>query len=89
LTDDIVTRLRVSYYASRTCFELLPDEIHDMKEAAAEIERLRADRDRWELAARMAYHYPTHNIHVGPLSCEQCADAFRAYKEALGDTHVG
>ena len=44
-TDDIVTRLRASYYASRTCFELLPDEIEDMREAANEIERLRQRHD--------------------------------------------
>ena len=83
MSDDIVTRLRNDA------------ENHDwetlclMDSAADEIDRLRADRHRWELAARMAYHYPTHNIHVGPLSCEQCADAFKAYKEALGTTDVG
>ena len=41
MTDDIVTRLRASYYAPRTCFELSPDEAYDLKQAADEIERLR------------------------------------------------
>jgi len=48
MTDDIVTRLRASYYAPRTNFELSPDEILDMKQAADEIELLRKDCDFWE-----------------------------------------
>ena len=46
MNDDIVTRLRTSYNASLVTSELLPDEIEDMKKAADEIERLRAEVER-------------------------------------------
>ena len=46
MSDDIVSRLRTSYNASLVTSELLPDEIEDMKKAADEIERLRAEVER-------------------------------------------
>ena len=49
---------------------------------ADEIELLKAELELWRRAARMAYHYPVHNVHVGPLTCSQCAEALAAYEEA-------
>ena len=49
---------------------------------ADEIELLETELELWRRAAHMAYHYPVHNVHVGPLTCSQCAEALAAYEEA-------